>query len=181
MEIWKPIIGFEGLYEVSNYGNIKSLEKIRKMPNGNTRVYSEKILKQYNNNRGRLGYKMVYFHYLGKKYVKYVHRLVAIHFVENINNYNIINHIDGNSLNNIATNLEWCTLEQNNNHAVINNLRPLGEDIYNSKFSNNDVIKIRDLYNTGKYSQMYIAKLFNVNFRNIHNIIRHKTYKSIKQ
>ena len=86
---------------------------------------------------------------------------------------------DGNSHNNHFTNLEWCTTKENNIHAVENNLRPLGENIYNSKFTNKEVQIIREMYKTGKYTQSSLADLFKCGFRNIHNIIRYKTYKSV--
>lgn len=96
-EIWKDIKGFEGLYKVSNKGNIYSL-------------YSNKILKWKTNNRG---YHSIGLYKNGKVYYRLIHRLVAEHFVPNPNNYPQVNHKDENKSNNCADNLEWCTNHYN--------------------------------------------------------------------
>jgi hypothetical protein len=111
MEIWKPIEGYETLYEVSNYGRVKSKERFttgkrnRKLPS--------KILKPFENN----GYLRVSLCKDGKSRDIRVHRLVAIAFIENHQNKPYINHKDGNPGNNHFTNLEWCTQKENIRHA----------------------------------------------------------------
>lgn len=102
-EIWKDIKGYEGQYQVSNLGRVRSLN-YRKT--GQIKVLS--LLKVSN------GYSGVY---LGHKNLKLVHRLVAQTFILNPNNYPIINHKDCNRQNNVVTNLEWCTYKYNNNYA----------------------------------------------------------------
>ena len=96
-EIWKPIKGYEGLYEVSNFGRIKSLNY--------NHTGKGKILKQ---NQIMNGYKsvMLYKDGNGKNYL--VHRLVAEAFLPNPNDYKEVNHKDENPQNNIVSNLEWC-------------------------------------------------------------------------
>lgn len=102
MEIWKEIEGYEGLYEVSNYGSVKSLNynKTRK----------EKILKPYLNTDGYLNID------INKKQYK-VHRLVAQAFIPNPQNLPQVNHKDEDKTNNHSTNLEWCTAEYNINYS----------------------------------------------------------------
>lgn len=109
-ELWKPIKGYEGLYEVSNQGRVKSLG--RKTKNGfHHRV---KILKFSIHTDDYLQVIL----YKNKKRKTYkVHRLVAENFIENPNEYKEVNHINGNKKNNTVNNLEWCTRKQNMIHA----------------------------------------------------------------
>lgn len=105
-EIWKPIRGYEGRYEISNFGNVASLRFAR----GSNR----RLLKQSTNT---WGYSQVT---LSKDKVKKnftVHRLVAEAFVDNPNNFKQINHIDENKSNNKAENLEWCNSLYNVNYG----------------------------------------------------------------
>lgn len=118
MEQWKDIIGYEGLYLVSNYGRILSLRKYRK--NGKSGYYQHtKILRQ---SISTTGYYKVEFYKNGTRKTIKVHQLVAKHFVANPYRYDIINHIDGNRLNNRWDNLEWCRQVDNINHAIENKL-----------------------------------------------------------
>lgn len=104
--MWKPIIGYEGLYEISDDGEIKSL-----------RYYgSEKshLLKPCKNNQ--TGYLQVVLTKDGKHKTKTIHRMVAEHFLENHNGEKCINHKDENKQNNKAENLEWCCYSYNNQY-----------------------------------------------------------------
>ena len=113
MEIWKDIVGYEGKYEISNKGNVKTLSYKR---TGKERLLSERITA---------GYNRVALYNDGEISNKLVHRLVAEHFIPNPNNYKEVNHIDGNKLNNHFENLEWVSAKQNSTHAVISKLRIL--------------------------------------------------------
>jgi hypothetical protein len=103
MEIWKDIIGYEGCYQVSNLGRVKSL--IRGI-----------ILKPLIN----LGYACVYLHNKCSKKNCLVHRLVAKAFIPNPNGYEQVNHKDENKANNMVENLEWCTSKYNANYGSRN-------------------------------------------------------------
>lgn len=104
IEIWKPIKGFEEKYEISNLGRVKSL-------------ISHKILKPITQSPG--------YYNIGLESKKFlIHRLVAEAFVDNPENYDCVNHIDGNKKNNLPENLEWCNRFINNNHAFNNGLIP---------------------------------------------------------
>lgn len=107
LEEWKPVVGFEGLYEVSNHGRIRSSYRGGKLLNGNV--------------DGR-GYNRVWLWKNRVKSKHSLHRLVIIAFIENPNNHPCINHIDGNKLNNALKNLEWCSYQQNTRHAFKNGL-----------------------------------------------------------
>ena len=112
-EIWRDIQGYEGYYQVSNRGRVKSLERI---DNNNHKV-KEKILKMVSD---KDGYLIINLYKNGKHKTCRIHRLVANAFLENPNNYPQINHLDENPKNNHVNNLNWCTAKQNNNHGKHN-------------------------------------------------------------
>lgn len=103
-EIWKDIKGFENIYQISNFGNLKSLKKDKK----------GRILK--NTNKKGDYFSVVLRNKSNVKHTR-IHRLVAETFIPNPNNYPFVNHIDGNKQNNHFKNLEWCTAKQNFEHA----------------------------------------------------------------
>lgn len=119
-KIWLPIKGYEDLYHISNYGEIKALHKEVAIPNGATRIHQENILSLESANTG---YLRVSLNRNGDSEKKLVHVLVAEHFIGNPNNYPIVNHKDGNKLNAVVTNLEWCDMEYNFHHAIENGLK----------------------------------------------------------
>lgn len=110
-EIWEKIIDYP--YEISNHGNI------RRNPDAPYKHKNKEYVKPYINNKG---YSCVHFYKNSKMYSFLIHRLIAIAFIPNTNNLPDINHIDGNKLNNDVSNLEWCTHQQNMQHAWDNNL-----------------------------------------------------------
>ena len=130
-EIWKDIEGYEGLYQVSNLGRIKSLGKYIHKLRGNIWT-DEKIKKQH---KDRDGYCRVNLYKNSKMKACMVHRLVAKAFIPNTENKKEINHIDGNKDNNITSNLEWCTRTENERHAYKTGLKNsrYGKENKNSK------------------------------------------------
>lgn len=113
-EIWKDIPGFEGIYQVSDMGRVKSLE--RRVYFGNAfRDAPEIILKQLDVPNG---YKQIALSKNGKKKRLYVHRVVATAFVPNINGYPQVNHKNESKTDNRAVNLEWCTPNYNVNYGT---------------------------------------------------------------
>jgi len=104
-ETWEDIKGYEGLYQISNLGRVKSLPKF---------YQGEKILKSREDKYGYL-----YINLIKNKVKKSykIHRLVAIAFISNNNNYPCVNHKDENKLNNNIDNLEWCTVTYNNRYG----------------------------------------------------------------
>ena len=117
MEIWKDVNGFEGIYQVSNMGRVKSLIRKRADKRGRVIHYKEKILKQHPNSKG---YMRICLKGGEKTEVWFVHRLVAVHFVENPKpkKFRIVNHLDSDYLNNRADNLEWTDAVGNVRHAM---------------------------------------------------------------
>lgn len=114
-EIWKDVVGFEGKYQISNYGRIKRLTYAIIRSNGKKQTWKEKILNPTKDASGYYGIRSCTKNNIknGTMITLRIHRLVAEAFIPNPNNYNHINHIDGNKLNNRVDNLEWCTNEYN--------------------------------------------------------------------
>ena len=111
MEIWKDIKGYDGIYQISNMGRLRSLDRVVTTKAGWTQKH-EGILIQTNSIQNS-GYIAVPLHKNGKSVTHLLHRLVADAFAENPNNYECVNHKDQNKLNNRADNLEWCTAYYN--------------------------------------------------------------------
>lgn len=124
METWKTIPETDGLYSVSNFGNVRRNEHYTNVKpniqkeNETVAFYKEKLVKPY---KDCSGYLVVSIRdRKGNTYRKKIHRLVAHAFVPNPNNYNVVNHIDENKTNNCLENLEWVTSKENANHGSRN-------------------------------------------------------------
>lgn len=179
-EIWKDVIGYEGLYAVSNLGRIKSYDKIVKTKKLDY-IRKGKILEQHAFCNGYLKTKL--YNGSGKFWNTPVHRLVATVFIENPNNYPIINHIDGDKTNNHIDNLEWCTQSHNNRHAYRTGLKRLenytGEGNPTSKLTTEQVLSIRREYSAGTTSINKLAKKYNTVAGNIYFILKRQTWKYV--
>jgi hypothetical protein len=114
-EVWLPVKGYEGYYEVSNLGRVKSIERKAKVCGGGFRIVKNRILKNSLNNTG---YYRVNLKKKNKNNIYLVHRLVALGFIENPENKRTVNHKDGNKINNNISNLEWNTDLENITHAT---------------------------------------------------------------
>lgn len=117
MEIWKPIKGFEELYEVSNYGRIRSKDRVVNVPFGRRGIVRGKILKPQPNSKGYL--RIFLADGTGKKKRIFIHRIVAQNFLDNPFNLPVVNHLDFDCTNNRADNLEWTTLKGNMQYSLI--------------------------------------------------------------
>lgn len=117
-EIWKDIKNYEGLYQISNLGRVKSLKRVIVRNNNRPLLVEEKILKQYILKKGN--YLRIGLRKNGKRKFYLVHRLVAEAFIPNPNNLPQVNHKDENTSNNCISNLEYCDVLYNNNYATRN-------------------------------------------------------------
>lgn len=163
-EIWVDIEKYNGKYKISNLGNVwcdtrkwvcGSYKSHREIPAG--------IMKTWNS---VYGYKFVDLHINNKIKKIAVHRLVAMHFLDNTNNLPMVNHIDGNKTNNSVDNLEWCSGDYNMKHAVETGLIVSGEKNKKRLLSNAEADEVRKIYNIIK-DQRTIAKVYGVSQQTI--------------
>lgn len=113
-EVWHDIQGYEGVYQISCYGRIKSLSRTKRR---GSFVYPAKIIKSYLGKAPKNDYYIVVLQKDGAKSTKRVCRLVASAFIDNPSNLPQVNHIDENTHNDMAWNLEWCTASYNNSYG----------------------------------------------------------------
>ena len=127
-EIWKPVVGYEGLYEVSNYGRIRSVDRVV-FQQGRNQLYRGRIMATFINNSG---YEAIRLSKGNKKKGMLIHRIVAEAFLPNPNSHPYVNHKDETKTNNSADNLEWCSLEYNVNYGTSTRRRSIkmGKRIY---------------------------------------------------
>lgn len=114
-EEWRPVVEYEGFYEISNYGRVKSLSRISVNKNGIKQLLKEKIRKP---THGKHGYLTLHLNKDNKVRQFYIHRLVAEAFIPNPDSLPFINHKDENKQNNHVSNLEWCTPVYNVNYGT---------------------------------------------------------------
>lgn len=144
-------------------------------------VYSLKYSRFLNGSVSKKGYLTYVLKFNdGKVKRMYAHRLVALTFLPRVEGKEIVNHIDGNVLNNHHSNLEWCTHGENNKHAreVLGHFSAFvkGKNHPNAKLTESDVKIIRELYKTGQYSQRALARRFNVAAPTILFIVHRRTW-----
>jgi len=181
LEEWRPVLGYEGSYEVSNLGRVRSLDRVREHPGPRgsmiRRVVRGRILKQSNNARGG-GYPDVYLSRPGGHDVasRRVHRLVAEAFLSNPDGKPHVNHIDSNPRNPRASNLEWVTREENMQHCVKEGRFAGGG---NFRLGDDDVIDICRLSETTNITQ--IAKRYSMGAAAIKAIVAGKSYTNVRR
>lgn len=176
-EIWKLIDDLYGIYIVSENGNIKSLDRIVTHKNGRTSKRKGVLIKPRINRNG------YYQASLGKSMkCLLIHRLVAKAFIPNPENKPCVNHKNGIKTDNRVENLEWVTYWENDNHSRTTGLyicRLQGENNSNVKLTNEIVLKIREMHESGKYSQREIGRILNIEYKNINQIVLKKRWKHI--
>lgn len=123
---WRSVVGYEGLYEVSNDGRVRTVEHIT---NGHAIMSTELSIKIYKSQR----YARVRLYRDGKSKDYMVHRIVAEAFIPNPDNKPQVNHIDGNRSNNRVENLEWCTASENQRHAYRTGLKDIEDTITHTR------------------------------------------------
>lgn len=171
-EIWKPVIGYEGWYEISNLG------RLHKLPFYDTKGSYRQggFTSQQLSHKGYITVRLC-----KEKICKTtgIHRIIAEAFIPNPDNKPQINHKNGIKTDNRIENLEWCTNQENQNHAVKHGLKVGCPGEINPKaiFTNNDVDNIKALYNSGKTAKE-IAKQFNAPLGRIRSILYNFSWKT---
>lgn len=160
-EEWRDIEGYEGRYEISNLGRVRSL--FFKAP---------KFLRQ---GEDSWGYKQVVLSKNGLSKNFKVHRLVMLHFSKG-EVTNSINHIDGNKSNNSIQNLEWSSASKNNKHAYANGLMSSRK---RPRLNPKQIKSIYRLCENKELTKKQIANKFNVSLNTVHRIHRRETWKDI--
>ena len=168
-EQWRDVVGFEGLYQISNFGRVNSLRW------AGGRIMCPKL--------SNFGYPCLTLFKDGRKYFTAVHILVARAFVPNPDNKPIVHHKDNDPGNCRADNLEWVTYSENEYRAFQSGRKigMCGQENPSAKLSNDDVRLIRELYIEGdkEFGGRALAKKFGVTPGAISNIVLKKTFKNI--
>lgn len=173
VEIWKPIPRWEGMYEVSNLGRVRSVDRAIVLNNQFGPCVKRVKGTVLKHKIDKYGYPCLSLSKGGAHKSYTIHHLVAITFIAEYDGTKYqVNHIDGNKMNNIVANLEIVTPQANVVHAYANNLNmSYGERHPLAKLSNNDILKIRELYCTGLYSRPEIGAMFGVSASCISRIV----------
>lgn len=182
MEQWKDVSGYEGLYQVSDLGRVRSLDRVVNC-NGGTRRARGRVLTPST----VLGYCNVTLQdaLTGRQKIYRVHRLVMLAFVGPSDLE--VNHKDGDKANNQLSNLEYVNSSENKRHAISalgvvygRNLRALpGEESGKAILTEGQVLEIRRLYGTGNYIQRQLADMFNVTRSAINAVVNRQSWTHI--
>lgn len=191
-EEWRDVKGYEGLYQVSNFGRVKSLDYYQKNPQKKSTklsLFKEKVLKQCHD---KDGYCYISLAKKEKAKTARVNRLVAQSFIPNPKNLPCTNHIDNDRTNNSIGNLEWVTVAENNKHRMLHGNQIRGESVNTNKLTEKEVLEIRELYKNsvdgrkyrnkkvkGILKQKDLAKKYNITPAQIYSITRRKCWKHI--
>jgi len=176
-ERWAPVVGYEGLYEVSDIGRVRSIPRVT--AGGRHGALRRRAGKLRSLNVGSNGYAVVTLSRDGREATKSVHRLVAAAFLPPPPSGRVVNHKNGVKADNRASNLEWATPSENNLHsyrAGLSNAK--GSANGQSKLTEAAVVAIRARLSCGE-KQPVIAAAFGVHRRTVSDIARGKTWQSV--
>jgi len=173
MKEFKDIAGFDGLYQISNDGEVLSLNRECNVKGGHRSVKS-RVLKKVIDSRG---YFKVTLSKSGAPVKNWlIHRLVALTFIPNPDGKVEVNHIDGDKQNNNVENLEWATRQENAVHMATTGLAASGERHGRHILRKKDVLNIRAIFATGRFSISALAEIFKVDGSTIGLIVNGKTW-----
>lgn len=174
--IWKSVPEYEGYYEVSNDGLLRSVNRISINSLGHCRHLRGCLMASSKSNCGYIKYSL---NKDGKSQTFNAHQLVALAFMghNRIGTKMTINHIDGNKMNNRIDNLEIVTMSENRRHAIRTGLwNQRGVYAAKAKLSSENLAQIRQLYATGRYRQRDLAQMFNVGKSTIGRAVRYQRF-----
>lgn len=150
--MWRPVVGYEGLYEVSHDGAVRSVARVINSSEGKVRKYPSKPIKP---TVARNGYLRVCLCRAGHQVSASVHRLVALAFIPGVGD--VVRHMDGIKISNSASNLAWGSHEQNHADKDRHGTKLFGEKHPNAKMTGKDVVEVRALHASG-VSQLEICR-----------------------
>lgn len=177
-EIWKSVVGYEGLYEVSNFGRIRALARAYCDKNGRVSNIKERIMKQPLSNTG---YHHTALRKNGISVTRNLHRIIAEAFIPNPDNKPCINHINGDKSDNTLINLEWVTHAENIQHAGATGLMKFGINHHGSKLDEEKVRFIRENVTTngGDLTYEELGRMFNVSRHSLQCVVYRRTWKRV--
>ena len=181
-EYWNDVVGYEGIYKVSNLSRLKTVSREKKVLRNGKYVNIQVVEKLLTGKINSYGYKVFGLTKNNKYKVNSLHRIVALAFIPHPNNYDTVNHKDGNKLNNCMLNLEWCDNDYNIKHAIALSLKKnhvKGCDVYNAKLSNEEVKYIKRMWAL-RLSQSSIGEILGYSHKLIHKVVNNKSYKDVK-
>ena len=173
IETWRAIAGYEGDYEVSDFGRVRSLDRMVDGPRVQRKSKGRVISMNFSRK-----YKKVGLHQKGLQKQFFVHRLVAVAFLGPCPTGKQVNHKDGCKSNNRPSNLEYVTPLENIQHACLTGLSKtqIGEENINDKLTEENVLDIRATYAAGGVTQQKLADNFGVGHVNISNIVHRRSW-----
>lgn len=165
MEQWKAIEGYEGIFEVSDYGRVRSLDRL----SANGRQLKGKMMSVSRKGKKENEYMQVGLMKEKKQRTHNLHRLVAIAFIPNPENKPEVNHLDGDKTNNHVSNLSWVTRKEQMEHASETGLMLVGGMSQNSKLTDVEAKYIREVYVEGhlEFSAKALSEKFSISTRTI--------------
>lgn len=182
IEEWRDVEGFEGFYQVSNLGRVRSLDRIVPYPNSRyvngvgKREFLGKILKL---NTNKHGYLQVTLRKNGIQTTHKVHQLVAIAFLKKPDFRCVVNHKNSKRDDNQVDNLEWCTQQQNLMHAAEKGAMSRFENSHNNTtITKETVLQIRKLYEGGQ-KIITIANSYNLKHNHVESIVKRRTWRHL--
>lgn len=176
-EVWKPIQGFEEIYEISNHGRLKALPKSRKMPGNGAMKHTPEIIRKLELNQR---YPRITLCKNGIEYKETIHKLVAMHFVDNPEGYTHVRHLDDNPWNPHYKNLAWGTQKMNMEDKVRNGRQRKGETMPTALLTEKEVLEIREKYDKESgYTYKKLGEMYNVNKGTVGDLINRRTWKHI--
>lgn len=177
-EEWRPVKDWEGLYEVSCFGNVRSVDRYVRAKLGSTKLARGQSIRLQGSHDG---YSVVRLKRSGLHKLLRVHRIALIAFVSPPPFADAqVNHIDGNKKNNVVSNLEWVTKSENMKHAYRTGLQlpQRGEQHSHAKLSERQVIEIRDRYSRGETTTQ-LALAFGIRRRSMSDVVRRVTWSHV--